>query len=455
MSHRVFIAFVPFLALSGCVADEDGERVEAEVADAEPDADAQPGADAEAVGELKAEPGVAGAVVPPASLLVSSAAKWQYVVQPGDHPWVSGLCRSPAPGWTEPGFYVDESWSEGLAELGYGDAEGDDLTEINAGPSSDDKCITQYFRHEFYAFDTSRLESLVLRLLADDGAVVYLNGNEIARHNLPYGNIYPHTPAKSAVSGSAEDKFLEFTGIDAGQLEEYVDDASVNVLAVEVHQYSKKDSDLSFNAELVGVLDPNAEDVKTFSFASREATIDESRPTYTLGGDSTCKADGASGDDNADKAKEQICLSQWDLAAHDLYYQQIPANSTVVAAHVVAKVVNTSPSSYQVFRVEGPWLESKISWGDPDGNMSGEWYDAQFSAWDVEEYPVSSVNALSTGTRIIPLPAALVQDWIDDPSSNNGVAILNFAHVNGIDFSASNEGLKLMVTVKEGETIPG
>lgn len=222
-----------------------------------------------------------------------------------------------------------------------------------------------------------------------------------------------------------------------------------NVLAVEVHQYSQKDEDLSFNAELLATLNPYDPDLETFSFASQEATIDESRPNVRLGGDSACKVDGASGEDNVDKKKEQVCLAQWDLTAYDLYYQQIPPYAKVVSAHIVTKVVNTGPDSYQLFPVSTPWIEPKVTWNDPNGELYGDWYTGQFSPADLESYPVSSVNAPYKGTRIIPLPAWLVQKWIDDPYSNNGLAILNFVHVDGIDFSAAGNGLELVITVQD------
>lgn len=453
MSKPVLIALMPFIALAGCVADEDGEQIDieidAEAADAQPDADAPDGPTIDAVDELKAEQDVSEAGELPAALLVSSAEKWDYLVQPGKYPYVAGPCKVPYPDWTKPDFYPDDSWAKGLAELGYGD--GDEQTVINAGPSSDYKCITQYFRHEFDAYEATRFKSLILRLLVDDGAVVYLNGYEIARYNLPYGPIYPETPAKSAVSGSAESKYVEFK-LPAEYLPYLYEHG--NVLAVEVHQYSKKDGDLSFNAELLGALDAYDPYIKTFSFASMEATIDESRPYVRLGGDYACKADGASGEQNYDKQKEQVCLTQWDLTAYDVYYKQIPPYAKVLAAHVKTKVVNTSPRSYQLFPVVTPWLEPKVTWSDPDGDLYGEWYSGQFSPADLESYPVSSVNALYTGTRIIPLPAWLVQQWIDDPDSNNGLAILNFLHVDGIDFSATGNGLELVLALEEKYPAP-
>ena len=49
--------------------------------------------------------------------------------------------------------------------------------------------------------ENSAITSLTLRLLCDDGAVVYLNGYEVARYNMPTGTISYTTPASSAIDG--------------------------------------------------------------------------------------------------------------------------------------------------------------------------------------------------------------------------------------------------------------
>ncbi len=57
--------------------------------------------------------------------------------------------------------------------------------------------LTTYFRHTFNAANTA--QSLDLSVLRDDGVVVYLNGTEIWRNNMPTGTITNTTrhPARS------------------------------------------------------------------------------------------------------------------------------------------------------------------------------------------------------------------------------------------------------------------
>ncbi len=136
--------------------------------------------------------------------------------------------------------FVDTTWKTGAAPLGYGDPV---TTVIGFGPSSTSKYVTTYFRQAFNA--TTGFTSLSLRLRRDDGAVVYLNGVEVARSNMPTGTITSSTLAPSTMNGTAETTFLTIPV--SGQLYQ-----GKNVLAVEVHQAARTSSDLVFDATLIG-----------------------------------------------------------------------------------------------------------------------------------------------------------------------------------------------------------
>jgi len=91
------------------------------------------------------------------------------------------------------------------------------------------------------------VSNVVARLLCDDGAVVYLNGLEIWRHNLPAtGSISYNTPASSDVTGANETTWVTRS---FGTLPFQT---GSNLLAVEVHQFTNKSPDLSFDLELTG-----------------------------------------------------------------------------------------------------------------------------------------------------------------------------------------------------------
>ena len=134
--------------------------------------------------------------------------------------------------WFEPD-YVDSLWSVDTAQLGYGD--GDEATVIS------DTTLTAYFRYSFHVSDSADLGAVELNLLYDDGAVVYLNGTEVWRVNMPAG---PITYATFA-AGSSGDNALESLTIPPTALVN-----GNNIIAVEVHQRSAGSSDLSFDFSL-------------------------------------------------------------------------------------------------------------------------------------------------------------------------------------------------------------
>jgi len=183
-------------------------------------------------GTWSAETGMwqSGAAFGPADSLVSTGSDWKYLDD--------GSNQGTA--WYSPGFN-DSAWRSGRAELGYGD--GGEATVVNGGPANN-HYITTYFRKSFTATKVAWYLGLRLRLLADDGAVVYLNGIEVCRSGMPAGTITYTTPASANLGGADETAFVGFDLSPA-----FLRDG-VNTLAVEVHQSSGTSSDISFDLAL-------------------------------------------------------------------------------------------------------------------------------------------------------------------------------------------------------------
>ena len=114
------------------------------------------------------------------------------------------------------------------------------LTELPLGTT------TYYFRKSFEFEEVPARSELLLDLVVDDGAVVYLNGQEIYRHNMPAGPVSFATPAASAIGDATPTGTITLPG-DALVM-------GTNVLAVEVHQSTAGgDSDMAFGAQLTAV----------------------------------------------------------------------------------------------------------------------------------------------------------------------------------------------------------
>src|SRR5439155_4651059 len=126
--------------------------------------------------------------------------------------------------------FSDAAWASGPAELGYGD--GDEATVVRYGPDANNKYITTYFRKAFTVSNAAAVTALQLRLLRDDGAVVYLNGTEVFRSNMNAGAITSTSLAPLSLGPPDESTFVQTSLSPSGLI------TGTNVLAVEVHQAS-------------------------------------------------------------------------------------------------------------------------------------------------------------------------------------------------------------------------
>ena len=167
------------------------------------------------------------------TILVPTAATWKYLANGSDQ----------GTAWRAAAFN-DSTWPSGPAQLGYGD--GDEATTVGFGPDANNKFITTYFRRSFSVANPSLFTFLTLRLLRDDGAVVYLNGVEVWRTNMPTGSVGFLTPASVAIGGADETTFVQTT-ISPSSLV-----TGTNTLAIELHQSGGASSDISFDLQLIG-----------------------------------------------------------------------------------------------------------------------------------------------------------------------------------------------------------
>lgn len=132
--------------------------------------------------------------------------------------------------WRQPGFN-DASWSEGAALLFVESASLPEpkRTPLTRGP------LTFYFRTEIEV-ESPEEANLFYNTILDDGAVIYVNGQEIARPGMPNGNITSSTTASRTVGdASVEGPF----SIPRNVLRK-----GTNHIAVEVHQTNSGSSDV-------------------------------------------------------------------------------------------------------------------------------------------------------------------------------------------------------------------
>ncbi len=141
----------------------------------------------------------------------------------------------------------DSSWKSGQAPLGYGD---DDIKQkLSYGDDSNDKRPVAFFRRSINVEDPSAYKKVLGKLISDDGCVIYVNGEEVHRFNLPKGEINNKARAKFAVSDQLERYGMTIL-IDADKFK-----AGKNLIAVRVHQANASSSDLAIDLSLEGLTD--------------------------------------------------------------------------------------------------------------------------------------------------------------------------------------------------------
>lgn len=138
--------------------------------------------------------------------------------------------------------FNDATWASGPGELGYGD--GDEATIVSYGSSSSSKYITTYFRKTISITNLNNYTGFTLEYRRDDGIVIYVNGTEVKRNNLPSGTISYTTLATDASDdgGTVQTATIATSAFVEGS----------NTIAVEIHQTSASSSDISFDLQLKG-----------------------------------------------------------------------------------------------------------------------------------------------------------------------------------------------------------
>ena len=183
--------------------------------------------------------------VPAQTTIVSFGNTWKYLD--------NGSNQGTA--WRTTSFN-DASWAQGPAQLGYGD--GDEATVVSFGSNPNKKHITTYFRKTITIADASIFSSFTLSVKRDDGAVVYINGTERFRTNMPTGTISYNT--KASADAADDGNTSQIISLPAGTLV-----TGTNVIAVEMHQRAANSDDLSFDLQLTGLGDTNPPIVNTYS----------------------------------------------------------------------------------------------------------------------------------------------------------------------------------------------
>lgn len=190
---------------------------------------------ADAAGNYSASTAVVTATKAATTLqLVKEGAQWKYRF----------ATDAPDPAWRTTGF-DDSTWSTGAAPLGWGSTGiATQLTYTGAT-----RPLSSHYRKSFTVDNPSAVTEVNIVTRADDGIVLYLNGTEVSRVNMPTGTITNNSystvsPRTSTAVANPVKITLPGSALAAG----------VNVLSAEVHSGYRATPDASFELSATAVL---------------------------------------------------------------------------------------------------------------------------------------------------------------------------------------------------------
>lgn len=165
------------------------------------------------------------------TMLINRGATWKYAVG-----------SIPADNWKT---VASAFSSSGAAPLGYGKS----IVKTSLTGNK----LAYYFGRTFTINNTpSSDEKFILNYTIDDGFIIYINGVEAARYNMPSGTVTSNTAASTYCNNNPDEGTVV--------LKSSLFKRGSNFIAVEVHNNSTSSSDILWDAELLRVLPREIED---------------------------------------------------------------------------------------------------------------------------------------------------------------------------------------------------
>jgi len=149
------------------------------------------------------------------------------------------------------------------------------------------------------------------------------------------------------------------------------------------------------------------------------------------GGASTLNVDG---DDPNLTGQDLHILVRWDVTT-------LPAGARAAHIRIAFNVADAAANqAYQLFALRRAWVEDEATWQRAAAGTPWQGVGAS-GVEDRAAQSLGSVRASDDGPIVVTLGAAgvaVVQGWIDDPSTNHGLTIVGDDNTNGLDLDASD-----------------
>jgi secreted PhoX family phosphatase len=169
------------------------------------------------------------------ALMTSSAIQAQTFVFNKNSSWSYKDNNLAQPAQWKEKTYDISAWAAGNGPLGYGDP----VTTTTATG-----LVTAYFAKDFTVNLSDLSDTMELGIMRDDGIVVYINGEEVARDNMPAGAVTFDTWSSTTIDGAAESTYNLFSIPKS----KFVN--GTNRISIELHNRGAASSDLRIDAYL-------------------------------------------------------------------------------------------------------------------------------------------------------------------------------------------------------------
>jgi hypothetical protein len=172
-----------------------------------------------------------------------------------------------------------------------------------------------------------------------------------------------------------------------------------------------------------------------------DAGLTQQSPNTNSGTATSLKADG----DDPDRTGSDVNAAlRWDLSS-------IPANAKVSSATVTLNISNHAndtgtPQTYGAFALKKAWDENQITWNQPASGAS--WTSAGAKDYGADRgLMIGEVTPTAFGSYAFTIPAPVVQGWLNNPSSNNGILLAQSGNADGFIFDSREGGTPPKLTV--------
>ncbi|WP_235564068.1 PKD domain-containing protein, partial [Arthrobacter sp. Soil763] len=351
---------------------------------------------------------------------------------------------APPAGWKEQGFDAS-SWKTGKGVLGFGSTGLGTNIDVSTGTST--RPLAAYFIKTFTVDSAASVSKLALKTVADDGVVVYVNGTEVGRSNMPAGTVTFNTYASTATRTSVASASPVTVDVPV-----YLLRNGTNTIAVETHLNYRATADISFDLSAtatVGGTAPNQAPVAKFT-----STV--SGLAVALDGSTSADADGTIASyawNYGDNTTGSGATATHTYAAAGTYTVTLTTTdnkgATGVATAPVTVTSVSGPVDVAVVPAKAPW-SWRYEGTAPDSAWKNNGFDA--SAWKIGN-AVLGFGTTGLGTNIdVPPPTSsrplaayfLNQFNVDDPAKVSKLTLNTVAddgvvvYINGTEVARKN-----------------